>query len=43
MLTYEGTKITGNKGYAVVDNNKIQWWEKRANGPPEISLVVENE
>lgn len=34
MLTYEGNKIIGNKAYAVIDNNKIQWWEKRANGPP---------
>jgi hypothetical protein len=42
MLTYEGNKIRGNKGYAVVDNNRIQWWEKRSGGAPEISLVVEN-
>jgi len=26
-----------------VDNNRIQWWEKRANGVGEVSLVVENE
>ena len=34
MMTYEGNKIKGNKAYAVIDKNKIQWWEKKASGAP---------
>lgn len=36
MLNLEGSKIVGNKGFAVVNKNSISWWAKKSRGVPEM-------
>lgn len=28
MMTFQGSKIVGNRGFAFVSNSAIYWWEK---------------
>lgn len=36
MINIEGTKITGKKGFAIVQGNTISWWHKKSKGVNEF-------
>lgn len=36
MLTFQGCKIFGKRGIAVIDDKNIYWWEKKSKGIKQI-------